>query len=63
MKFELKKRIRLQLICLVVLLTSAGYSQEKDISHYIENERVISRPLKTPNHKAVISASKSLYFL
>ena len=28
-----------------------------------DTSQLFSRPLKTPNHKAVISASKSLYFL
>ena len=42
MKMKFKKWHKLLTICLLISLTSLGYSQEKDISHYIENEQVIS---------------------
>ncbi|MGK0364269.1 MAG: beta-galactosidase [Saprospiraceae bacterium] len=40
MKFNMKSQ--LLIICLSISLTSLVYGQEKDISHYIENEQVIS---------------------
>ncbi|MFT7603791.1 MAG: beta-galactosidase [Saprospiraceae bacterium] len=42
MKFKFKKSSKLLMICLSISLTGLVYSQEKDISHYIENEAVIS---------------------
>jgi beta-galactosidase len=42
MKFKFKMRNKLSIIFLSISLTGLVYSQEKDISHYIENEAVIS---------------------
>ena len=42
MKFKFRKKSKLLMICLSISLTGLVYSQEKDISHYIENEAVIS---------------------
>ncbi|MFT6935927.1 MAG: beta-galactosidase [Saprospiraceae bacterium] len=42
MKFKLKMISKSLMICLSIFSTSLVYSQEKDISHYIENEQVIS---------------------
>mgnify|MGYP005808315751 FL=1 len=55
MNFKFKMSSKLVMICLSISVTSLVYSQEKDISHYIENEAVISE------HKLEAHASFSSY--
>jgi beta-galactosidase len=71
MKFKFKMRSQLLIICLSISLTSLVYSQEKDISHYIENEAVISEnkldahasfTAYTPNEDALSFDAKSTNF-
>jgi beta-galactosidase len=42
MKFKYKMKSKMLIICFSISLTGLIYSQEKNISHYIENEAVIS---------------------